>query len=61
MTFAGEGTPPIEGTMPFVVSDVQDVYRRDADGSWHIAERIIAPVFQSATVPTLAATMDKSK
>ncbi len=59
VTFAGEGTPPIEGTMPFVVSDVRDVYRREA-GSWRFAERLISPVFQSATVPTLAATMGKT-
>ena len=59
VTFAGEGTPPIEGTMPFVVSDVRDVYVRGADG-WRIASRTISPVFQSAEVPTLAATMGKT-
>lgn len=60
VTFAGEGTPPVEGTMPFVVSDVRDDYVRGADGRWRIGSRKISPVFQSATVPTLAATMGKS-
>jgi uncharacterized protein (TIGR02246 family) len=59
VTFAGEGTPPIEGTMPFVISDVSDDYVRSADGHWRIARRTISPVFQSPTVPTLAATMGK--
>jgi uncharacterized protein (TIGR02246 family) len=59
VTFAGEGKPPVEGTQPFVVSDVADDYRRDADGSWRISRRTITAIFQSATVPTLAATMDK--
>jgi ketosteroid isomerase-like protein len=59
VTFAGEGTPPIAGTQPFVVSDVADDYRRDADGAWRISRRTITAIFQSATVPTLAATMGK--
>ncbi len=61
MTFAGEGVPPLAGTTPFVVSDVEDEYRRGADGRWRIARRTISAVFQSAEVPTLAATMEKSK
>ncbi|MBX3531045.1 MAG: nuclear transport factor 2 family protein [Rhizobiaceae bacterium] len=60
VTFAGEGIPPVEGTMPFVVSDVRDDYVRGADGRWRIAARTISPVFQSASVPTLAATMGKT-
>lgn len=61
ITFAGEGTPPVEGTMPFVVSDVRDIYLRGADARWRISSRAISPVFQSAQVPTLAATMDKQR
>lgn len=53
MTFAGEGPLPIDSTLPFVVSNVRDVYRRHADGRWLIAEREIDSLFVNKTVKPL--------
>ncbi len=48
-TYAGNGVPPMEGTQPFVVADVSDVYRQ-YDGQWLIAERMIDPVFVNSAI-----------
>lgn len=55
LTFAGTGTPPIEGTQPFVIGDVRDLYRR-VDGCWRFARREIDAVFVSREVPPLPLT-----
>ena len=44
-TFASNEDPP-RGVPIFMVADFDDRYRRDADGTWRIAERIITPVFR---------------
>jgi hypothetical protein len=53
MTFAGEGPLPVESTLPFVVSDVRDLYRKQGDGRWLIAEREIDAVFVNKAVKPL--------
>lgn len=36
------------GVPLFMVADFHDIYRRDGDGAWRIAERVITPVFRDA-------------
>jgi ketosteroid isomerase-like protein len=45
-TFAAEGSPPIESTIPAVVADFQDVYACDGL-RWRFAERHIVPLFRA--------------
>jgi hypothetical protein len=45
-TFAADGTPPIESTMPAVVADFQDVYAFDGV-RWRFSERHIVPLFRA--------------
>lgn len=58
MTFAGEGPLPLASTLPFVVSDVRDLYRRQSDASWRIAEREIASVFVNKAVKPLPVKLE---
>ena len=48
-TFAGQGVLPIEGTQPYIVADVADIYRQ-YEGEWLIAERAIDPVFINSAI-----------
>ncbi len=41
----GPGARP---TVPFMVGDCEDVFRRGADGAWRIAERRMTPAFGGA-------------
>jgi uncharacterized protein (TIGR02246 family) len=58
LTFAGSGTPPIEGTQPFVIGDVKDLYRRNADGRWQFARREISSVFVNQAIKPLPTTYE---
>ena len=51
LTFAGSGTIPISPADPFVVADINDVYRLDGDGMWRFAERHIKQVFVNKSIP----------
>jgi len=59
LTFAGSGEPPIEGTEPFVIGDVRDSYRRDADGCWQFAAREIDAVFVNKAINPLPTSFGK--
>jgi SnoaL-like domain len=48
MTFAAQGVPPIQSTVPAVVADFEDVYAL-VDGRWRFAERHIRPMFRAVT------------
>ncbi|MCP5144478.1 MAG: nuclear transport factor 2 family protein [Gammaproteobacteria bacterium] len=50
LSFAFNGEPPALMAEPFLVADMEDVYRRVA-GQWLIAERRITPVFRNPRVP----------
>jgi hypothetical protein len=45
LSFAQDGTPPLP-VEPYMVADFTDIYVRDAERGWLIAERIITPVFR---------------
>ena len=52
LSFAQNAAPPIEYSIPFLVADFEDSYRRGADGAWRIACRHIRPIFRDpAGVP----------
>lgn len=53
VTFAGSGSLPIRPAEPFVVADLNDVYRRLPDGKWQFCERHITPIFMSESIPPL--------
>ena len=46
-TFSAAGEAPIASTVPAIVADFVDVYRR-VDGVWLFAERTIYPAFKAA-------------
>jgi 3-phenylpropionate/cinnamic acid dioxygenase small subunit len=50
LTFAGAGELPVTPAEPFLVADVFDTYRREAEG-WRIASREIRPVFRNLEIP----------
>lgn len=50
LTFAGSGKLPIDQTIPYLVSDIVDVYRR-TDAGWRIAWRTITPIFRNSRIP----------
>jgi len=58
LTFAGDGPLPVESTVPFVVADISDDYRR-ADGKWLIARREISAVFVNRDIKPLPTTVQK--
>ena len=45
-TFAADGSPPIESTIPAMVADFQDVYAFDGV-RWRFAERHVVPLFRA--------------
>lgn len=47
MAFSGVGAPPIDSTVPTLVADFHDLYRRE-DGQWRFRERQIVPIFTPA-------------
>jgi ketosteroid isomerase-like protein len=51
LTFAQNGSPPVEKCDPFLVADFTDIYRRGADGRWRIARRHIEPIFRNPSIP----------
>jgi hypothetical protein len=46
MSFAQNSLPPIAYSIPFLVADFEDKYRREADGRWRILSREIRPIFR---------------
>jgi hypothetical protein len=59
MVFAGEGPLPIDGTMPFLVTDVTDDLYQNGD-EWLIAARTITPVFRNLSSPGPAQSATRS-
>ena len=46
-TFAASAQPPVASTVPILVADFADRYRRE-DGGWRFIERRITPIFVPA-------------
>ena len=46
MSFAQNAAPPIDYSVPFLVADFIDAYRRGQDGVWRISSREIRPIFR---------------
>jgi ketosteroid isomerase-like protein len=46
LSFAQNAAPPIDYSIPFLVADFEDTYRRNADGEWRIQSRHIRPIFR---------------
>ena len=47
MSFAHNGAPPVDDTVPYLVADFDDTYERGADGRWRILSRTILPIFRN--------------
>lgn len=46
LSFAQNAPPPIEYSIPFLITDFEDSYVRGDDGEWRIASRHIRPIFR---------------
>lgn len=55
VVFSGNGEIlPLNMDLPSTIADVEDLFIKNAQGIWHIAKRVISPIFLGSGAPNFA-------